>query len=312
MAPNRGKNVWFVASTLQSGWVATEATGIKAAGAAAGMNITLWDGLNQPSQQAAGIQRAIAAHADAIVLQGINPDLVSGALADAANARIPVLAGVANLNPKALPAGVSMSFDFNWKRIGNLLADYILSASKCNANVGAWYAPIFAVQIAIKQGVTAEFKKLCPKCKVTWNTFDVSTWATALPQATASFIQSNPSVNYLLNAIDSGAIFNVQGAHVVGKKVPIVSSGGNAPNLDLIRTTGDQISTISWVPGIVAGWLAIDQVGRWMVGQKIPGRFLPIQAIDWTNVGKDDSFSQVFPKLANYEAQFSKAWKLSK
>jgi ABC-type sugar transport system substrate-binding protein len=311
MAANKGKNVWFIAPSLSTGYALVVSQGVKAAADAAGVKLTVWDSRGLASEMAAGLDRAIADKADAIVIHAISPTLVATQLKEAADAKIPVLSILNGLSPKSLPTGITATLDPDAAKLGALQADYALSQGNCKVNAGWFYAPSFPIQVDMTNGLQAEFKRLCPACGVKLQTFDLPTMATNLPQQTANFIQSNPDVNYLVAAFDTAATFMIQGVRTVGKKVWLVGANGNAPNLDILRQGGPQIADVAYPPGELLGWDVIDQVGRMLQGQaSAKQRSIPVQAIDFTNVGKGDDVASVFPKLVGFENAYKKMWRL--
>lgn len=309
MAANRGKKVWYIAPSLATGYALALSQGVAAAGKDAGLNLTVWDGRGVASEMGAGISRAIADKADIIVIQAVSPTLVATQLQDAAAARIPVLSILNGLDKKNLPTGITAVMDPDAERLGALQLDYALSASKCDLR-GAWfYVPSFPVQVAMTKGLKAERRRLCPSCSIKDVTFDLPTMASRLPQQTANFAASNPSVNFYISAFDTAATFMIQGLRTAGSKAWVVGANGNPPNLDILRGGGAQIASVAYPPAEFLGWDVVDQVGRLLRGQKAAqSRFINLQAIDFTNVGKDNSLQQVFPKLVGYQQAYKRMW----
>jgi ABC-type sugar transport system substrate-binding protein len=309
MAANNGKNVWYVAPSLATGYALAVSQGIKAAGDASGIKVTVWDSRGLPAQMASGIERAIADHANVIIIHAISPSLVTPQLNAAADAKIPVISVLNALDPKNLPHGITATFDPDVNQLGKLMADYALSSSGCKANAGVFYWPSSPILVAMSDAIGKEFGRICKACDLKTSTFELATMATTLPQQTANFLRANPNITHLIATFDTAATYMMQGIATAGSKALVVGANGNDPNLDIIRKGGPEIGDVAYPPGQYAGWYLLDQAARLIQGQKsATNRFLPIQAIDRTNVGKETTLAAVWPKLNGYESFFKKNW----
>jgi ABC-type sugar transport system substrate-binding protein len=309
MAANSNKSIWYVAPSLATGYALAVSQGFKTAGDASGMKVTVWDSRGLPAQMASGIERAIADHASVIIIHAISPTLVTSQLKAAAAAKIPVISVLNALDKKNLPEGITATFDPDVNLLGKLMADYALSSSGCKANAGVFYWPASPILVAMSDAIQKEFTRVCKACEIKTSTFELSTMATTLPQQTANFLRANPSITHLIATFDTAATFMLQGVSTAGSKALVVGANGNDPNLEIIRKGGPQISTVAYPPGQYTGWYLVDQAARLIQNQKAAThRFLPIQAIDRTNVGKENSLAAVWPKLSSYESFFKKNW----
>ena len=164
MKANAGKNVWYIAPSLGTGYALALSQGVKAAAETAGLELTVWDSRGLASEMGAGLDRAIADKADMIVIHSINPTVVTNQLKEAAAAKIPVLSILNALDPKALPTGITATLDPDAPKLGALLMDFALSTSKCQLNTGWFYAPSFPIMQQMTKGLMAERARLCPSC----------------------------------------------------------------------------------------------------------------------------------------------------
>jgi ribose transport system substrate-binding protein len=309
MKASAGKNVWYIAPSLGTGYALALSQGVKAAAETAGLDLTVWDSRGLTSEMGAGLDRAIADKADMIVIHSINPTVVTNQLKEAAAAKIPVLSILNALDPKALPTGITATLDPDAPKLGALLMDFALSTSKCQLNTGWFYAPSFPIMQQMTKGVMAERARLCPSCPIKNVAVDLTTMASQLSGATANFLLSNPKVNYVIAAFDTAATFMIQGIRTSGSKVQVIGANGNPPNLDILRSGGPQVADIAYPPAEFLGWDVVDQVGRILQGQKTAlHRPIAVQTIDYTNVGKDNSLASVFPKVVGYDSAYKKMW----
>lgn len=309
MRASAGKNVWYIAPSLGTGYALALSQGAKSAAQTAGIKLTVWDGRGLASEWGAGMDRAIADKADMIVIHAINPTVITNQLKAAADAKIPVLSILNALDQKALPTGITATLDPDALKLGALLMDFALSTSKCRVNAGWFYWPASPIMQVMTKGLMAERKRLCPSCPVKFVAVDLVTMASQLPQATANFVLSNPQVNHLIASFDTAATFMIQGLRTAGSKVPVIGANGNPPNLDIIRSGGLQIADVAYPPAEFLGWDLMDQIGRILQGQKSAlHRPIGVQTIDYTNIGKDNSLASVFPKVVGYEEAYKKMW----
>ena len=96
----KGKHVWIITSTMAVPFVATIAHGVEAAGKAAGVETSLFDGKGDVSEWNRGMAQAVAQHADGIVTIGASPELMKGPTADALKGKIPVVDAVTADKPR--------------------------------------------------------------------------------------------------------------------------------------------------------------------------------------------------------------------
>lgn len=89
--PPTGKTIWLVSGGLGVEYNVNVAAGVKAAAAKLGWNIHVFDSKFDPTQMLAGVQQAIAAKADGIILGAIDCDEVKNGLTQAKAAGIPVV-----------------------------------------------------------------------------------------------------------------------------------------------------------------------------------------------------------------------------
>jgi ABC-type sugar transport system substrate-binding protein len=109
--------------------------GVQAAGAASGLKVHVFDGAGDPTKFNQGIQQAVSQHAAAIIIEGINPALVTAPLAQAKAAHIPVVEGQ-NTDPgSSLPDGIAAEVSNDFTLGGRYLAYRALADTNCKAKI---------------------------------------------------------------------------------------------------------------------------------------------------------------------------------
>lgn len=311
MGSNEGKLVWYIAPTLATGYAPLMAQGAEEAGAEAGLQVKVFDAQGQPNVMVEGVSQAIANNADAIVIHAIAPEAVSGPLAEAEAAGIPVLSVLNALDPDALPAGITATFDPDIDALGRQMAAYALMDAGCEANSVVFYSSVFPILSQMNDAIQENSKDMCADCPITEENLDIRTMSQELPGQTQNLLRSNTEVTHVLATFDSAALFMIQGITELDSDVKVVGANGNDANIDLMRSDGPQIADAAYPPGRYAGWGVIDQVGRLLSGENAEQQEFPVTMLDASNVGSDDSLEQLFPGLVGFEDSYREAWGLA-
>ncbi len=312
MGASKGKTVWYISPSQATGYALSVSQGLTAAGKAAGVNITIFDGKGQPTRFTQGVEQAVAQKAGGIILYGINPALVPQGLAQAKTAHIPVVS-VLTGTPAPSDGTVAEAINEDVTGGAKAMADYSASYTQCKVDGATSFDPVYPSLVTEKETIKAELARLCPTtCKVQDHQMSLATMATALAPSVQNLIQRNPTLNTIFATFDQAATYENPAVSSSSSKVKIVGTDGLSPNVDAIRKGSAQIADVSYVPAPYLGWLSLDQVVRaaqakptGVNGQPIT---LPTQTFDKDNVGTSDAIPSLFPKYANYQSDFSKLW----
>lgn len=299
-----------------NGTIATIANGIKEAGAAAGLQVSIFNANNVLSAMTQGIQNGINQHVDAILLPGIVTNLVTPAIKAAHDAGIPLI-GLTDANPvNGVPGQGNDPSIFGmaalpFEELGKVMAAKAIADSDgkdVNAVILVWTSPVAdAAAKGIKEGLAG-----CSFCHVVeTKNIPLANWGTQATPTIAAMIQRDPSINYIFPVVDPLAIFAVpavQQANAVGR-VKIISQGsGSAGDLKLVQAGGpfifDAGSSPEWT-----GWLGVDQALRAMSGMEPGNPVQPFFVIDTETLkGKDlaNYPDSVFPD--DFKTGFKKLW----
>ena len=312
MGSIKGKTVWYISPSQATGYALSVSQGLSAAGKAAGVNITIFDGKGEPTRFTQGVEQAVAQKAGGIILYGIDPALVPQGLLQAKAAKIPV---VSVLTGKPSPANGTVAEAINEDVTGGAkaMADYGAFYTNCKVDGATSFDPVYPSLVTEKETIKAELASLCPTtCKVQDHQMSLATMATALAPSVQNLIQRNSTLNTIFATFDQAATYENPAVTSSSSKVKIVGTDGLAPNIDAIRKGTAQIADVSYVPAPYLGWLSLDQVARAILGKPTGANgqpyVLPTQTFDKDNVGTSDAIPSLFPKYANYQSDFTKIW----
>lgn len=271
----KGKTFWVIplSSTTEFNQIQVNAT--IEAGKAAGVKIKAFTNTGQPSQWQRGMQRAVAEHAAAIILQGPDPNVLRPQIAAAHAAGIPVVVshGVdetqAGKLMKEIP-GLYIGVPGPFSRAMRLLADYIAVQSHGKADVLFLNQPDLAtLSNAMTSGWKSEMARVCPKCK---NTIVANPFSTA-PTRTASIVQSalqkDPHITWIAEMFDYVIPWEESGLNAVGKtnQVKIVGFNATAGVLKLVKSGGPLVADLG-EPINIMGYTGLDQAMRLVLKKK--------------------------------------------
>jgi ABC-type sugar transport system substrate-binding protein len=306
MKQNAGKTIWVISLSLAIPFNANEAKGAEEAAKAAGLKVKVFDGKGAVTTWNAGVAQAVAQGADGILLQGIDPKLVSGPLLKAKAKGIPVIDAFTSRPNTPFVPGVVGHVTADYSKAGAASADWILMDSKCTANT-----QLFGVELGIEidnnNGFKNEYKSLCPKCKLNFTLIsDLAHLDTQLFSSTQSALRRDPGINYIWGDFDGMVTFILPAVEQQAKgKVKIVSHDGIPENLKLVRQ-GKQAADGALPPLQVVGWAGVDQLGRAMLKLPLKGWVVPDRLVDRKTIPKTDA--AIFATFSNYKGEFKKLW----
>jgi ribose transport system substrate-binding protein len=260
-----------------------------------GMTLTIYPNQGTPSEWVQGMNAALTAKPDLIVLSTApDPRTLQPQLAQAKAAGIPVLVTHFYDDSSPVPpacegcaAGVTALVTAPFNVAGKAAADWIIADSKANANVlligGADVLPSPATLDTIKQ----EFTDQCPACKVTIKNIPVSDWNTKTQGEVQSALTADPSINYvypLYDAMVAGAVPAVQTLGKTGQ-VKVLSYNGSPYALKYIQD-GDIVVMNVGEDTVGIGYASMDQAFRILLGKPTVDERTPIRIWDKTNVNE--------------------------
>lgn len=307
LAALTGKSIWYITNS-QNQFSTEMSAGVEEAGAAAGVDITVFDGQNSTSRYSEGINQAIAQGADGIVLMAVQPAVVSEDLAAAERAGIQVLSTLNGDPDDPVAAGTFGNLTADYTGDGALMAKFALNDSGCTANiVVVQSSPVYVWDLAAN-GIVDTVTELCPDdCSVKVLDIDPANIPTDTGSQLQTALQVDPGVNYILPVWDSAMPYVAPAVAASGSSATVLAHDGISASLELIASGQDQDGTVAMPPPGWIGWAAFDEVARAILGLDQPGYVIPTRLVTTENVG-DGSTADVSPNYTDYQTAFTEAW----
>ena len=302
----KGKNLFIIScyQLLDSCKIPSEAA--QAAGKSMGWKTTIVDGGLDAGKESDGIKQAISAHADAIILAGVDCAPVQASMQQARQAGIKVVGLYSfDCDDKSIANAGAPLFDYI-QRVGELgSADAAISYG----NIKAAYAiaklqgkvvaidttsPNHTVLQYVSKGFRQEMAR-CKTCKIatTVSFTDEDVLSGKLKDTLVTTLQSYPKTNTIQVAIDP--VFQIAVSPALANKPNIITLGGEGvpANMDLIRSGKETMAMA--VPHEWAGYLGVDAVNRLLAGEK-PAQ-IPNEGFGYQIIDKDHNIPPTGPYL---------------
>lgn len=261
-----GKTVYYVPAQYAVPLFKAIGDSLTQALAAAGVKVQICDAKANPSTTADCFQQAINAKAGAVVVGSLPSDFAPSAFKAVTDAGIPLV------NTLTIPAGPGDPklvgyLTPNFIGFQSINADYVIANSGAAANVlyvEATDTP--ATKIWAEAGALPEYKKHCPKCKVT--VVQTSTGQLAkLPSLISAALIKNPGITWVQAEFDSLVQPIITGlqSSPQGMKTQVVSMDGTLPVLQLVKAKRSVAADYGYNLNAF-GWYTADQALRMMAG----------------------------------------------
>lgn len=306
MSENKGKTVYFIATTMAIPYVATLAEYVKEAGEAAGVNVVIYDGKASVAEQDKGIQTAIAQKADGIILQAVDPTLVANSVKAAADAGISVIDANNGQPDDPNAPGVFGHVTPSTEEEGRLQIDFAVSQDGDAMSGAMINAPFFTVYKQRVPAMEEELEEVCPSCE--FNIIDTDpTKPTTVPQAVSAGLKRLPNTNWVFPAFDSAMPLVSEGIKLNGatETIKIVGSDNTPEQLAELSDPNspfeaDVGNNVGW-----QGWAEIDLIGRAMAGEEPTSYELPLRMFTKDSLPSDPEGNWTG---VDYPAEYKKIW----
>lgn len=258
-----------------------------------GMKFTLYPNQGKPSEWVQGMNAAITAKPDIIVLSTApDPRVLQPQLEAAKKAGIPVL--VTHFYDDSSPtppdcegcaAGVTALVTAPFNVAGKAAADWLIKDSGGEANVLVIGGADVLPSPATVKVVTDELKNACSGCKSTVINIPVSDWNTKVQGEVQAALNKDSSINYVYPLYDAMVAGAVPAIQTLGKsgKVKVVSYNGSPYALKFIQD-GDIVAMNVGEDTVGIGYTSMDQAFRILLGKATVDQRTPIRIWDDTNV----------------------------
>jgi ribose transport system substrate-binding protein len=224
-----------------------------------GLEFSSFTNQGQPNQWAQGIDQAIDAQTDAIVLlAGADPRLVVPQLTRAKEAGIPIVVAHLYQNdtqpPEAVRDLISGYTTAPFNEAAALLADYTIAKGGSSTKVVYITSDDVGPAPDQEKAFMAEMSELCPDCTADRINVPAAEWATKLTSETQSYLVSNPDTEWIVPIYDGMTPGVVAAINQTGKsgQVRVATYNGTPSILKLVQEDGPVAADI----GESVDWLA--------------------------------------------------------
>lgn len=307
----KGKKIWSIVSSKTVPLHIETAQGIQEAATAAGVQYFVFDGKHDPATYNQGIDEAISQHVDVIVLHAVPLAALSSTLPKAIAAGIKVI-GVQNGAPDDPLNGMYARLATDYVHSGTVSADYALSQAKCKGDFAVFYNSAFSVLVTYHQAAVAEFKRLCPSCKLDEEEVNATTYATSAGPQLQAVLRRDPKITWVLSSYDALTTYLIPAVQQMGSdfsKVQIISHDGVAANMQAVRDGRVQTADLAYSPNNYVGWLIFDEAGRALTGAT--PNTTTVQTQLFTTKTIPPAGGNLYPNFGDYKSTFLKLWGLS-
>lgn len=266
---------------------------MKAVAEKVGMTFTLYPDQGTPAEWVQGMNAALTAKPDIIVLSTApDPRVLQPQLRAAKAAGIPVL--VTHFYDDASPtpptcvgcaAGVTGLVTAPFNVAGKAAADWVIQDSGAKAHVLVIGGADVLPSPATLKVVTDEISTACTGCKSTVINIPVSDWNTKVQGQVQSALNKDPSISYvypLYDAMVAGAVSAVRTTGTTGK-VKVVSYNGSPYVLKYIQNKDIAAMDVG-EDTIGIAYASMDQAFRILLKKPTVNERTPIRIWDSTNV----------------------------
>jgi ribose transport system substrate-binding protein len=285
------------------------------------MELTIYANQGQASQWVQGMNAAIAAQPDIIVLNTApDPRLLQPQLEAAKDAGIPVL--VTHFYDDSSPeppdcdgcaAGVTALVTAPFYVAGEAAANWMIQDSNGTANV-----LLIGAEDALPSPGTIErmqetFASNCPACKVKVLNIPIADWNTKTQGEVQSALTADPNITYVYPLYDAMVAGAVPAVETVGRadSVKVASYNGSPYVLEFIQD-GNIAAMDVGEDTVGIGYANMDQAFRILLGEPTVPQRTPIRIFDSTNVDDAGTPPTVGTGYGNALAEgFTELWGLS-
>jgi ribose transport system substrate-binding protein len=193
---------------------------------------------------------------------------------------------------------------------GRNMAQWVVADSNGEANAIFFAVPDYPVLNAESEGFEAEFKKLCPTCKLEVVDVALTSLGNEFPTNAVSKVQRNPEASYVVTAFGDMNLGVPQALRAAGldEQVKIVSQAGSPANFENI-SKGLEAANLA-IPEKLLGWLQVDAVARHLEGMELPQQQYTEIPTQWLVEDNIEDPSVPWPSVPGFEAMFEELWQL--
>lgn len=234
----KGKTIFTVPVSSAIPFAKTITDAMQAIAKEIGFNLIVWENQGTPTQHIQGIERAIAQKVDLIdLLGGTDPRVLAPQIDKARAAGIKVVTSHYSGLEQKVPANLTSNVPIDYYLGGTLLANWVIAKTGGKGNALVVVSRDGFSTEPLERGITEEFKRHCPECKVKVVDVAIADWATKIQNVVQTEILANPQLNYVLPIYDSMSQFVVPAINLTGAqdRVKIATFNGTPFVIGLIQ-----------------------------------------------------------------------------
>lgn len=315
VTPPANKNVWVISTGQAVETSVNAVNAMKEATSKLGWKLNVVDGKFDSSLQLTGINQAVAAKADAIILLYIDCAPVKVGLQKAKSADIPVV-GIESSDCTGTPLinhVVKYAADMEFKPWiigwGAAQADWVIGVTEGKANTILSIETDLSTTRLAGEGSKQAFAK-CPTCKVEVLEFVGTDFGPKLQQKIEQSLIKNPDANSFIAAYD--AVLTSGGAQALvssGRvdELDIMGGEGSVPGIELIYDDKGMDACIG-LPTAQEGFAGIDSAVRLIAGEDPSNTN---SGIGWQACDKDNNLppkGESYQPPVDYKATYYGFW----
>lgn len=322
--PQAGKNVWQIIVGLGSPSTLLWSNGMKAAGEELGWDVHVFDGQYNPSKWLEGVQQAVAANADGIVLIAVDCAPVKAGLEQARKAGIKIAAiqsaDCNDSNPNSQPLfDQTVKYNVGDGSLHGLVDQIDYSQADWVAKQTDGKAKIIILnsdELLVIKWQTEAFKKrlaeICPDCEIVeqveFKTADLL--GPDLRQKIEQSLLKHPEANAFVSPFDDPIVSSGGDAAIRGTgrsdQISVIGATGTAGSLKQIADNKGLDATVT-LPFEWEGWALADTLNRAFAGQASENSGIGIGLVDKDHPPKTTSTGEFDPPV-DFKAAYKEAW----
>jgi ABC-type sugar transport system substrate-binding protein len=304
--PLKGKTAWFISIDNSYPLEVANGVGFKAAATALGMKVQLVDAQGLTSTAARGIEQAVAAHTDAIILDAVPPEDVQAPLQAAQAAHIPVIS--AYEPPTAPGQFAAVVNQVEESTLGAWEGAEALSSAHCKGTV-LWVGDtIYTDSQEVSAAIKAYVAKYCPtNCK--FKLLDVPGVSAGVDETPdiQNAMRADPNISVLIAYADTYVPAAISAVQSLGSKIPIIGGGSDATLLQEIASGNSLlVATVGSGSNELTGWQLADQMVRVLLDKPVS----PYDIIPNLLLTKQNLSQASLPAFNGFEAKYEAVWGL--
>jgi len=315
--PLEGKKVSYIAAGLSFPFSQDVLAGVEEATKAAGADLDVSDSGGDVAKAASQIDQAVSGGADAILLQGVDPNAVSASMRNA-NANDVSVVAVASLDPGPVPANLATNglsaIVGSVNDISDRQANFIAADSGCDAEVVYVGSSTFPSNDASIQQFQDRMSQICPECKVSVLDSPLSQWSNQLGPQVRAFLQKNPDTTYVVTVVDDMFTSITPAIQSIPGDVRLVGNNALVGTIQQLQESSGSKGVAATVGSALGwmGWAAVDQAQRIAAGdaavdlEPIPNRTFTLSNAQELDVSDPNSWYG----SVDYQGYYTDLWQV--